>query len=84
MSNASMIASAEAVIDDPAVDEFCHIVAGIVRRLIVRHSGEQMLAGTSDKNSTPVVSSTDSLASNMAVPGEPLSDLSLDRTLVTR
>jgi hypothetical protein len=61
MSNDSMIASAEASIDDPGVDEFCHIVAGIVRRLIVGHTGQQTQDGTSDKNPTPIVPSTSPL-----------------------
>ena len=57
MSNESVLASAEPSIDDPGVDEFCHIVAGIVRRLIVGHASVQTQTGTSGENPTPILPS---------------------------
>jgi|GEM_PF-5667474 len=74
MSNEAVLASAETAINDPGVDEFCYIVAGIVRRLIARHTGERTLAETPDRNSAPVVPPTGSSEPNMAIPGEPSAD----------
>lgn len=55
MSIEPSFASAEASIDDPGVDEFCHIVAGIVRRLIVGHAAKQ--TGTLAESPTPIAMS---------------------------
>lgn len=58
MSNEPASVGTEYAGDDPAVDEFCHIVAGIIRRLIACRTSGQTQMGTPDDKLTTGATST--------------------------